>query len=151
MAKQDKVGKAAHAVGIQVLGWILLLGGVVLMPLPGPGALIIFAGVAVLSHHYTWARKARDKTKDGVIEGTKASVANKKRIGLSAFFSICVIAFGVWICLDPSLPEAINFDLLGLEVGPKIPGAGLGSGIFIIGSGVVSLVLLVVGAVKFKD
>lgn len=39
-----------------LLGAALVLGGVAMLPLPGPGWLVIFAGLGVLSVEFAWAR-----------------------------------------------------------------------------------------------
>jgi uncharacterized protein (TIGR02611 family) len=44
-------------VGITLLGICIILVGIVLLPLPGPGWLIIFAGIGVLGTEYTWAAR----------------------------------------------------------------------------------------------
>lgn len=142
--------KALYHVGSEVLGWCLVIAGIVLMPLPGPGALILLAGIVLLSNNYHWARRVRDKMKGGVIEGTKASVATKKRISVSAVATGAVMAFGFLISQDPVIPDAWHFNLLGLQFGPHIPGAGVSSGIFIIASALLSLGLLIYGVAKFR-
>ncbi len=43
--------------GIIVAGWIVLVVGVVMIPYPGPGWLTVFAGLAILSREYHWARR----------------------------------------------------------------------------------------------
>jgi hypothetical protein len=43
------------------LGWAVILGGVVLLPLPGPGLLVIAAGVYLLSRQSEWARARLDR------------------------------------------------------------------------------------------
>ena len=40
-----------------VAGWSVLLVGVILIPYPGPGWLVVFAGLAILSREYEWARR----------------------------------------------------------------------------------------------
>ena len=45
------------------LGTVLLILGVVLLPLPGPGSLVIVGGLAVLSSEFDWARRALDEMK----------------------------------------------------------------------------------------
>jgi len=35
----------------------IVVGGIILLPLPGPGWLIIFAGLGVLATEYEWARR----------------------------------------------------------------------------------------------
>lgn len=49
---------------------ILLVGipvvavGIALIPLPGPGLLVVAAGLAILSLEFEWARRWLDHTKD---------------------------------------------------------------------------------------
>ncbi|MFM1769589.1 MAG: putative transrane protein [Verrucomicrobiota bacterium] len=42
--------------GIGLLGGGVLMLGVVLLVLPGPGSLVIPAGLAILAREFTWAR-----------------------------------------------------------------------------------------------
>ncbi|MGH2795466.1 MAG: PGPGW domain-containing protein [Actinomycetota bacterium] len=58
------VGRNSKRVAITIIGFILVLGGIVLLPLPGPGMLIIIAGLAVLGTEYMWARRALDLAKE---------------------------------------------------------------------------------------
>jgi uncharacterized protein (TIGR02611 family) len=44
-----------YRVTIAVIGAAIVLGGIVLIPLPGPGWLIVFAGLALLSTEFAWA------------------------------------------------------------------------------------------------
>ena len=46
--------------GSEVLGWILVVVGLALLILPGPGMLALVAGVALLAPHYAWARRILD-------------------------------------------------------------------------------------------
>ncbi len=50
-------GRTAWRVGITTLGVVIILGGIVLLPLPGPGWLIIFAGLGLLGTEYERARR----------------------------------------------------------------------------------------------
>ena len=51
---------AAKRILLEVLGWLLLLAGIAAMVLPGPGLLLMAAGLAVLSQQYTWAERLLD-------------------------------------------------------------------------------------------
>lgn len=44
---------------LTTLGGLLLLGGIVLLPLPGPGSLLIIAGLAVLARVFPWADRLK--------------------------------------------------------------------------------------------
>lgn len=47
----------AYRVAIAALGTMLALLGLVLVPLPGPGWLVVFLGLAVLGTEFAWARR----------------------------------------------------------------------------------------------
>lgn len=46
-----------YRVGVGTLGGLLTVGGLLLVPLPGPGWLIVFLGLAVLGTEFHWARR----------------------------------------------------------------------------------------------
>ncbi|MDJ0350481.1 TIGR02611 family protein [Cryobacterium sp. PH29-G1] len=50
----------AYRVGVGALGTVIIVIGVVLIPLPGPGWLIVFLGLAVLGTEFAWARRLGD-------------------------------------------------------------------------------------------
>ena len=58
---------------ILIVGVTIILFGIALIFLPGPGLLIIVAGLAFLSSEYLWAKKALQKVKDEFRE-TKALI-----------------------------------------------------------------------------
>ena len=49
-----------------VVGFALLVAGVVLLPLPGPGLLLIALGLAVLAAEFAWARNLLNRIKHQV-------------------------------------------------------------------------------------
>jgi uncharacterized protein (TIGR02611 family) len=50
---------------VMVVGMLLLVAGVALLVLPGPGLLLIAAGLAVLGTEFVWAERALDTAKRG--------------------------------------------------------------------------------------
>jgi uncharacterized protein (TIGR02611 family) len=50
-------GQTAWRAAIALIGLVLVLVGVALLPLPGPGWLIIFAGIGVWASEFAWARR----------------------------------------------------------------------------------------------
>jgi uncharacterized protein (TIGR02611 family) len=50
-------GRFAWRLGVTFVGAAIVVVGVVLLPLPGPGWLIIFAGLGVLATEYVWAHR----------------------------------------------------------------------------------------------
>ena len=51
---------------IALIGGTVLLLGVVMLVLPGPGALVIAGGVAILATEFVWARRVWRKAKGTV-------------------------------------------------------------------------------------
>lgn len=45
-----------HIVGI--VGGVVLAAGIVMIPYPGPGWLVVFMGLAILSREFPWAQRA---------------------------------------------------------------------------------------------
>lgn len=50
-------GRLIWRIAITIVGLGVIVIGVVLLPLPGPGWLIIFAGIGILGTEYTWAAR----------------------------------------------------------------------------------------------
>jgi uncharacterized protein (TIGR02611 family) len=71
------VGRNSKRVAITIIGFVLVLGGIVLLPLPGPGMLIIIAGLAVLGTEYMWARRMLELAKQKAKEAA-AKVRRRK-------------------------------------------------------------------------
>lgn len=42
---------------VGLLGWTILLAGIVMIPYPGPGWAVVFIGLSVLAREYVWARR----------------------------------------------------------------------------------------------
>lgn len=58
---EETVAEAKAAIHVRLarmaLGFLLVLIGIVLLPLPGPGWLVIAAGFVVLSRDFAWAER----------------------------------------------------------------------------------------------
>ena len=51
------IGRNAKRTAVTIVGFAVVLIGIVLIPLPGPGWLIVFGGLAILATEYVWARR----------------------------------------------------------------------------------------------
>ena len=49
--------RLTYRIVIGVLGTIVLAAGILAIPYPGPGWLIVFAGLGILATEFTWARR----------------------------------------------------------------------------------------------
>lgn len=54
--------RAARWIAVSTVGSILVVAGVAMFFLPGPGLLVLVAGLAVLSIEFLWAQRLRDRT-----------------------------------------------------------------------------------------
>lgn len=60
-AEHMTLGEKLKRVGLTLLGATLVIGGILITPLPGPWSFpIVLAGLAVLSQEYDWAKDARE-------------------------------------------------------------------------------------------
>ena len=55
--RQQRGAHRVYRVVIAALGLLIVLSGLVLVPLPGPGWLIVFLGIAVWASEFHWARR----------------------------------------------------------------------------------------------
>jgi hypothetical protein len=51
------LGRNAKRIFVTIAGVLVILIGIVLIPLPGPGWAIVFAGLAILATEYVWAQR----------------------------------------------------------------------------------------------
>jgi uncharacterized protein (TIGR02611 family) len=49
--------RLAYRIGVGVLGGLVLVAGIVMIPYPGPGWLVVFAGLAILATEFAWAER----------------------------------------------------------------------------------------------
>ncbi len=59
----DRVKRGSKKLIIGIIGGIVFLVGIVLIPYPGPGWLIVFAGLAILASEFAFAQRALDKAR----------------------------------------------------------------------------------------
>ena len=47
-----------------VAGWTVIAAGVAMLVLPGPGLLVVIAGLSILAVEFAWARRLRDRANE---------------------------------------------------------------------------------------
>ncbi len=133
--------------GVEIAGWTLVAIGIPLMPLPGPGTIVLVAGVALLSRRYVWAQKLLDPLERRAVEAAKFGVATIPRITMSAIGGLWLFALGVVWWKGPNIPE---FTLIGLDFGPELPGAGLATALGLWASALATWVLLAYSVKRWR-
>jgi Flp pilus assembly protein TadB len=68
---------SGRRIAVTIAGFAVLLAGVVLLVLPGPGWLLIFVGLAILATEYVWAQRLLKAAKRKA-EQAKDAVLRKK-------------------------------------------------------------------------
>ena len=62
-AQMDALPRPVRVVAVTVVGGTVVLTGVAMLVLPGPGVLAILAGLALLATEFAWARRWLDRAR----------------------------------------------------------------------------------------
>ncbi|MDO9377663.1 MAG: PGPGW domain-containing protein [Nocardioidaceae bacterium] len=122
-----------------VAGWTLTVAGVALVPLPGPGTVVLVAGIGLLAPHYAWARRLLDPLRTRAVAAASYGAATWPRVVASVLGAVAVVALGALWWVDPAFTSR---DVLGLRVGPHLPFGGHLTALGLWASAVASLVLV---------
>jgi hypothetical protein len=122
--------------GRLVLGWTLLVVGVAALVLPGPGLLLIAAGLTVLSQQYLWARRRLRPVRERAFELARFSVRSWVSILVAVVLALVPIGLGMAWAWQPPVPS-----WWPLAERWWLPG-GVGTASSLVGSGALALGLL---------
>ncbi|MQA12950.1 MAG: hypothetical protein GEV09_01945 [Pseudonocardiaceae bacterium] len=110
---------------VSVAGALLCLVGIALLVLPGPGLLVVLAGLVVLSTEYERAHRLLRPVRLRALQAAEVSVASPVRLAGSVLTGLVLIGLGIgWIVVD------------------RLPLSGIVTGSSLILGGVVLLGLL---------
>lgn len=56
----QRLPKRTRQVIVGLVGWFVLLVGVVMIPYPGPGWVVVFVGLSILATEFVWAAQIHD-------------------------------------------------------------------------------------------
>ncbi len=106
--RANPVGRIVFRLSVLIVGLLVVALGLVLVPLPGPGWLIVFAGLAIWSIEFTWARKLTGFVR-GVISAwtrwyTRQSWPVQILVGFATLiFVIAVVVASLYVSVGPSV------------------------------------------------
>jgi uncharacterized protein (TIGR02611 family) len=93
-------GRQIWRVGVGLIGLIIIVVGIILLPLPGPGWLIIFMGLAVWGTEFEWAKRLLGFARRQVARWTSWLLRQPRWLQIScAFLGLLFLAgvlFGSW-------------------------------------------------------
>jgi hypothetical protein len=113
-------------VTIAIAGGLVLLIGVALLVLPGPGLLLVLAGLLILASEFPKLERYVDPVRDRAMKAAEDSVSSPLRIAGSVLAGLGLIAAGiVWGLVD------------------WLPFSGWSTGSSLILSGIILFVLLI--------
>ncbi len=135
---------ALRRIVLECVGWLLIVGGIVALVLPGPGLLAIVGGLALLSQQYEWARRHLEPVKRQALKAAAESVETWPRILMSCLGVAFLIGLGVVWGVQPDSPS-------WWPLGEKwwLPG-GWATGVSLIISGLIALALIVYSYRTFR-
>jgi hypothetical protein len=97
-------GGSVKQVLMAVGGGLVLVVGVLLLVLPGPGLLLVLAGLLMLSSVFPKLNRYVEPVRRRAMRGMEDSVASPLRIAGSASIGVALVAAGLVWALVPSLP-----------------------------------------------
>lgn len=100
----DETHNPAKRVAALVGGGAVLLVGIVLLVLPGPGLLLVLGGLIILANEFPAVEKYVDPVQDRAMKAAEDSVSSPLRITGSVLAGLVLIAAGVVWGLFPTLP-----------------------------------------------
>lgn len=128
---------------LETLGWLLVVAGIAALVLPGPGLLMLFAGLLLLSREYEWARRRVEPVRLRALRGAADSVQTWPRILFSSVVALVLLCLGILWMVHPHSPQwwplKASYWLLG----------GSWTGVTLEVSGVLAFFLLVYSYRRF--
>jgi uncharacterized protein (TIGR02611 family) len=102
--ERSKVVRAA----VVLAGFVVVLVGLAMIPLPGPGLLVIAAGLAVLALEFVWAERVLERTIDQMSDATdrvkRAGRAQQVILGLLSVLAAAAVVTAMYAWDIPLLP-----------------------------------------------
>lgn len=104
-ARVSRVAGAVKKAVLETAGWMMFLGGLAAIPLPGPGLLMTFAGLLLLSRRHSWAERRVEMVRSRALQGAVQSVATWQRVVASTVGAVMIFSVGVAWIASPTAPQ----------------------------------------------
>ena len=75
------IRRSGKRVAVTIAGFTVVIVGLILVPLPGPGWAIVFGGLAILATEYVWARRLLNFAKQKVGEAVDVVTRKNRKNG----------------------------------------------------------------------
>jgi len=110
-----------YRVVLGVIGAAIVVGGLALVPLPGPGWVIVFLGLALLATEFTWAARVEKFARDQVRAWTqwlgRQPIPVRVLVGILTFALVLALFYGLFALTGVPgwIPDQWVPDLPGLD------------------------------------
>jgi uncharacterized protein (TIGR02611 family) len=98
--RSTRAGRLAWRIVVTLAGVVVIAGGIVLLAIPGPGWLVIFAGLGLLATEYSWARRllrwARARVSQWTAWMSSRGLLTQVLLGLVGLAVLVALAGGAW-------------------------------------------------------
>jgi hypothetical protein len=125
-------------------GWVLVVAGIAALALPGPGLLMLFAGLALLSQQYEWAERRVRPVERAAMKAAASGVQTWSRIAVSLLGVATICGLGVLWIVQPAAPDWWPVDDRWWLFG------GSATGVTMVASSLVALAMVVYSFVRFR-
>ncbi len=121
--KRNPVARRAYRLAVGALGVAIVAVGLVLLPAPGPGWLIIFAGLAVLASEFEWAQRLLDFARRRVHEWTEWTKRQNVLVRALVVLAIIALVLAVfWLLFLVSGVPGFFPDVIEQRLQMHVPG-----------------------------
>lgn len=96
--------RSAKRALVLVVGGVVLLGGIALLVLPGPGLLLVLSGLLILASEFSAVHRFVEPVRVRAIKAAEESVTSWWRLTGSILTGLALIGAGVAWALVPELP-----------------------------------------------
>jgi len=124
---------------VTILGAALLVVGLAMMVLPGPGILLIVAGLAVLATEYVWARTLLVKARKQAEAVQEAAVASPTRTAGSLIFALGLVAVGILMLVVKDVSWPVLASILDKVWSPVTGGILVVTGLILLTTTVLTV------------
>ncbi|KQY55475.1 MULTISPECIES: PGPGW domain-containing protein [unclassified Nocardioides] len=135
---------ATKRILLEIVGWTLVLAGIAALVLPGPGLVLLFCGLLVLSQQYEWAERRLEPVERRAMQAAAEGVRTWPRIIGSTLGALWLVGIGIYWIVSPPAPDwwpvPDRWWLFG----------GLGTGITLVLSGILAFGLLIYSYRRFR-
>jgi uncharacterized protein (TIGR02611 family) len=94
----QEVKRQSKRIGTAIVGGLVVILGIIAIPYPGPGWLIVFTGLAILATEFAWAQRILDRAR-GEYDRWQQWLKRQKPVirGLVIAFTCLIVVVTLWL------------------------------------------------------